>query len=206
MTFYFLVGLFIYFVFRCVVSGFFTVDQNERAVVVSFGRAQRVGNKTTLDDPISLTLKPDEKERYQYPQLRVIGPGGPYFKWPWQRVQKVSVATETVSMAFDPEDPRMNNGGQTLEAVTRDQLNIGLTGQIRFRVCEQNIYAYLFGVKQPDISKMLRGDFRQFSVERLLRFLVALGQDVDIVVKPHKDARKAAALRVLDASVPEVVA
>ena len=38
----------------------------------------------------------------------------------------------------------------------------------------------LFGVKQPDISKMPRGDFRQFSVERLLRFLVALGQDVEI--------------------------
>lgn len=47
--------------------------------------------------------------------------------------------------------------------------------------------ASLFGVKQPDISKMLHGDFRQFSVERLMRFLVALGQDVEIVVKPHVD-------------------
>ena len=52
--------------------------------------------------------------------------------------------------------------------------------------------AQLFGVKQPDISKMLRGDFRQFSVERLLRFLVALGQDVDIVIKPHRDRRHSA--------------
>ncbi len=56
--------------------------------------------------------------------------------------------------------------------------------------------AKLFGVKQPDVSKMLRGDFRQFSVERLLRFLVALGQDVEIVVKPHRRARQAAQLRV----------
>ena len=48
--------------------------------------------------------------------------------------------------------------------------------------------AKLFGVKQPDVSKMLRGDFRQFSVERLLRFLVALGQDVEIVVKPPRDS------------------
>ena len=57
--------------------------------------------------------------------------------------------------------------------------------------------AELFGVKQPDISKMLRGDFRQFSVERLMRFLVALGQDVEIVVKPHgKGTREAAQLRV----------
>ena len=51
--------------------------------------------------------------------------------------------------------------------------------------------AKLLGVKQPDVSKMLRGDFRQFSVERLLRFLVALGQDVEIVVRPHRGGRDA---------------
>lgn len=32
------------------------------------------------------------------------------------------------------------------------------------------------GIKQPDVSKMLQGEFRQFWVERLLRSLVALGQ------------------------------
>ena len=46
-----------------------------------------------------------------------------------------------------------------------------------------------FGVRQPDVSKMLRREFRQFSVERLLRFLVALDQDVEIVVKPHRDRK-----------------
>jgi len=56
--------------------------------------------------------------------------------------------------------------------------------------------AKLFGVKQPDVSKMLRGEFRQFSVERLMHFLVALGQDVDIVVRPHKGRRDRAQLRV----------
>jgi predicted XRE-type DNA-binding protein len=43
---------------------------------------------------------------------------------------------------------------------------------------------------------MLRGEFRQFSVERLLRFLVALNQDVEIVVKPHRDRKNAPSLRV----------
>ena len=56
--------------------------------------------------------------------------------------------------------------------------------------------ADLFGVRQPDVSKMLRGDFRQFSVKRLLRFLVALDQDVQIVVKPHHDRKNAPALQV----------
>jgi predicted XRE-type DNA-binding protein len=52
------------------------------------------------------------------------------------------------------------------------------------------------GIKQPDVSKMLRGEFRQFSVERLMRFLVALDQDVEIVVRPHRDAKNAPALHV----------
>jgi predicted XRE-type DNA-binding protein len=56
--------------------------------------------------------------------------------------------------------------------------------------------ADLFGIRQPDISKMLRGEFRQFSVERLLRFLVALDQDVEIVIKPHRDRNNAPALHV----------
>ena len=56
--------------------------------------------------------------------------------------------------------------------------------------------AALLGIKQPDVSKMLRGEFRQFSVERLLRFLVALDQDVEIVVKPHRNASNAPALHV----------
>lgn len=46
------------------------------------------------------------------------------------------------------------------------------------------------GVEQPDVSKMLKGHFRQFSVERLMRFLVALGQDVEIVVGPAVAKRK----------------
>jgi predicted XRE-type DNA-binding protein len=65
------------------------------------------------------------------------------------------------------------------------------------RGLKQSEAAALFGVRQPDISKMLHGDFRQFSVERLMRFLVALGQDVEIVVKPHTSVQRAAELQVI---------
>ncbi len=44
-------------------------------------------------------------------------------------------------------------------------------------------------IAQPDVSRMLRGHFRQFSVERLMRFLVMLGQDVEIVVRPSSALR-----------------
>jgi len=53
----------------------------------------------------------------------------------------------------------------------------------------QSAAARRLGIEQPDVSKMLRGHFRQFSVERLMRFLVALGQDVEIVVRPVSAAR-----------------
>jgi predicted XRE-type DNA-binding protein len=54
----------------------------------------------------------------------------------------------------------------------------------------QTAAAELLGVTQPDVSKMLSGHFRQFSVERLMRFLVALGRDVEIVVQPAARAAK----------------
>jgi regulator of protease activity HflC (stomatin/prohibitin superfamily) len=109
---------------------------------------------TTLDDPISEALRPEERDRYTYPQVRVIQPGGPYFKMPWERIHKVSIATMTVNMALDLEDPSANDGGTRLEAVTKDQLNTGLTGQIRYRVSESNLYAFLFGIKKPFVHVM----------------------------------------------------
>jgi regulator of protease activity HflC (stomatin/prohibitin superfamily) len=150
------VGFVAWFLINYLVAGLFTVDQNERAVKTSFGRAVRVeGGRTTLDDPeLAATLTPDEHERYNYPQLRVIPPGGPYFKWPWERVYKVTVATQSVNIAYDPESPEANQGGSILEAVTKDQLNTGLTGQIRYRISERNLYAYLFGIKRPIIHVM----------------------------------------------------
>ncbi|PWU18647.1 MAG: band 7 protein [Verrucomicrobia bacterium] len=157
-----------WFLMRYLAAGLYTVNQNERAVKTSFGRAERVGTATTRDDPIAASLNAEEKERYDYPQVRVIPPGGPYFKWPWEKVYKVTVATQTMNMAHDPEDPQANYGGTILEAVTKDQLNTGLKGQIRWRVSERNLYAYLFGVKRPIVHVM--GYFISVLRERIANF------------------------------------
>jgi regulator of protease activity HflC (stomatin/prohibitin superfamily) len=163
-----IVGFIAWFLVRYLLAGLFTVDQNERAVKTVLGRAQRIPDLTTLDDPISQGLRPGERDRYRYPQVRVIQPGGPYFRWPWERVHKVSIATRTVNMAFDPETPSANANGTVLEAVTKDQLNTGLTGQIRYRVSERNLYAYLFGVKHPIAHVM--GYFVSILRERIANF------------------------------------
>ena len=82
------------------------------------------------------------------------------------------------------------------EHLVKAQLVFKIDTIMKKRRLKQVEAATLFGTRQPDVSKMLRGDFRQFSVERLLRFLVALDQDVQIVVKPHHDRKNAPALQV----------
>jgi predicted XRE-type DNA-binding protein len=65
---------------------------------------------------------------------------------------------------------------------------------IRQRELTQAAAAQLIGIAQPKVSAMLGGQFRGYSVERLMRFLVALEHDVEIIVKPAK--RRAAELLV----------
>ncbi len=82
------------------------------------------------------------------------------------------------------------------EHFVKAQLVFKIDTLMKERHLKQIEAADLLRIKQPDVSKMLRGAFRQFSVERLLRFLVALDQDVEIVVKPHRDTKNAPALHV----------
>lgn len=107
-------GVFAWFFIRYVIMGFYTVDQSERAVITNFGRAERLAGQT------GAALAPAERARYAYPHVRVVPPGGPYFRWPWQHVHKVSIATRTVNMAWDPQSPTANRAGTVLEAVTKD--------------------------------------------------------------------------------------
>ena len=59
---------------------------------------------------------------------------------------------------------------------------------IRRRGITQTEAARLLGLSQPDVSRLLRGDFREYSLERLFRLLTALGRDVDIVVRQPRCA------------------
>ncbi|MEJ2327708.1 MAG: SPFH domain-containing protein [Chromatiaceae bacterium] len=163
----FVVGLASFAIFKSVVGGFYTVKPNERAVITSFGRAERMGNAMVLGEDMNR----EERERYRYPVLRVIGPGGPYFKWPWQDMSKVSVATQTIELTWDPTK-RQN----TVEAVTKDNLTTGVNGQIRFRVAENNLYAYFFGVTVP--LEHVMGYFISVLRERIANFVDPKGQNL----------------------------
>ncbi len=49
--------------------------------------------------------------------------------------------------------------------------------------------AKLLGLSQPDVPRLLRGRFREYSMERLLRLLTALGRDVNIVIRESHSKR-----------------
>ena len=94
------------------------------------------------------------------------------------------------------DDPSSLRPPSADDHILKAQLVHKIGALLKERGLKQVEAARLFGVKQPDVSKLLHGDFRQFSVERLLRFLVALGQDVEIVVKPHLGGARPATLRI----------
>ena len=48
----------------------------------------------------------------------------------------------------------------------------------------------LMGISQPEVSRMFKGNFREYSVERLIAFLTAFDRDVEIVSRPHKKSGK----------------
>jgi predicted XRE-type DNA-binding protein len=51
--------------------------------------------------------------------------------------------------------------------------------------------ATLFGIKQPDVSKLMRGKLMGFSLERMLAFLNALKLKVEINVEEERAGRAA---------------
>ena len=55
------------------------------------------------------------------------------------------------------------------------------------------------GLSQPDDSRLLHGNFREVSVERLMRMLTKLGYDVDIVVRSAGKTKRAAEILHLNA-------
>ena len=67
--------------------------------------------------------------------------------------------------------------------IAKAELVARIDAIVRQRGMTQAETGRLIGLSQPDVSRLLRGDFRDYSLERLLRLLTALGRDVDIVIR-----------------------
>jgi predicted XRE-type DNA-binding protein len=86
------------------------------------------------------------------------------------------------------------------EHLLKAQLVVQLGLLIKARKLTQTAAAKRLGVKQPDLSNILRGRFRGYSVERLMRMLTAFDQDIDIVVRPRKKGGKAGRIALVQAA------
>jgi predicted XRE-type DNA-binding protein len=82
------------------------------------------------------------------------------------------------------------------EALAKAELANRIINILRERRLSQTRAARILGVDQPKISALSRGILSGFSLERLMRFLLLLGQDVEIRVKQRPKTRADARLLV----------
>jgi predicted XRE-type DNA-binding protein len=75
-----------------------------------------------------------------------------------------------------------NAGREELKA----RLTLEIYRLIKGRDLTQAEAGEILGIKQPHVSSLMRGQSGGFSVERLMDFLTALGQDVEVTVRPTR--------------------
>ena len=66
--------------------------------------------------------------------------------------------------------------------LAKSDMAIRIAAIISARRLTQKKAAVILGIDQPGVSDLIRGSLRRYSLDRLFRFLNALGQDVNIVV------------------------
>jgi len=66
------------------------------------------------------------------------------------------------------------------------KLTLQIYRLIKRRGLKQAEAGKILGIQQPHVSALMRNRAGAFSVERLMDFLTALGQDVEIIVRPTR--------------------
>jgi predicted XRE-type DNA-binding protein len=82
------------------------------------------------------------------------------------------------------------------ECLAKAKLVQRIADAIAERKLTQTRAAGIFSVDQPKISALVRGKFEGFSIDRLLRFLNALGRDMEIIISPARRGNGRASTRV----------
>ena len=105
-------------------------------------------------------------------------------------VQEIEASSGSVFADLDVPDAD--------EALAKAELARRICEILAERKLTQARAAALLGVDQPKVSALFRGRLEGFSTDRLFRFLNALGQDVEIVVRPRRRGNEPAATRVVN--------
>ena len=85
---------------------------------------------------------------------------------------------------------------QADDLLAKAELTSKIIAEIQRRRLTQSQAAAILGIDQPKVSALKQGKLSGFSIERLMRFLVLLGRDIEITVKARPKAKSVARLRV----------
>jgi predicted XRE-type DNA-binding protein len=79
---------------------------------------------------------------------------------------------------------------QPAELLAKARIVETIADLLAHRALSQQEAGKLVQLTQPQISRLMRGDTREFSYERLMRVLTTLGQDVEITIRQTRNPRK----------------
>lgn len=108
-----------------------------------------------------------------------------------KRAAKISVTASSGNVFADIGLPEPE------EELTKAQLASHIRYIIKRRRLTQTAAAVLLGTDQPKVSALMNGRLTNFSSERLMRLLTALGQDVDITIRDKPRDRLQGRIRVV---------
>ena len=75
------------------------------------------------------------------------------------------------------------------QELLKAHLTLRIYNLIKERGLRQAAAGKILGIKQPHVSALMRNRSGNFSVARLMDFLTALDQDVEITVGPKREAQ-----------------
>ena len=92
--------------------------------------------------------------------------------------EKITESTGNVFADFGIRNPE--------QELMKVRLTLAIYRIVRERGLTQAQAAEALGIKQPHMSLLMRDRAGSFSVGRLIEFLTALGQDIEITIRPSR--------------------
>jgi len=79
---------------------------------------------------------------------------------------------------------------EPVEALAKAEIARRITSIIKHRHLKQAQAARLLNIDQPKVSKLVRGQLKDFSLERLMQLIMQLDRDIEIVIKKRPRTRE----------------
>ncbi len=86
---------------------------------------------------------------------------------------------------------------EPVDSLAKAELARRISSIIKYRHLNQTEAAELLGIDQPKVSRLLRGQLKEFSMTKLLDFMLRLDRDIEIRIKKHRSGRVPPGIEVL---------